>query len=106
MNTIIFQYFDGCPHSSETLENLKSLLDADSFKDFELQMVEVPNPDMARELNFQGSPTVLINGVDIYTEEIPTSYNYSCRIFTINGVQTGVLSEEYLHDKLSKLGVS
>ena len=103
---IVFQYFDGCPHSTETLKNIKSLLDSNDIIDCDLEIVEVPSPELAEELNFQGSPTVLLDNIDIYTEEIPNSFNYSCRIFNIDGQQTGVLSTDYLRNKLAKLGVT
>jgi uncharacterized protein YihD (DUF1040 family) len=103
---IVFQYFDGCPHYTETLKNLESLLNAKLFVDVELEIVEVPTPKLAKELNFQDSPTVLLDDIDIYTEEVPSSYNYSCRIFNIDGQQTGVLSTDYLRKKLVKLGIT
>lgn len=102
---ITFQYFDGCPHSTETLKNLKEVLNSNEF-DLELEIVEVPDPELAEELNFQGSPTVLLNDIDLYTEKVPDSFNYSCRIFNINGEQTGVLSTDYLREKIGKLGVT
>ena len=103
---IEFQYFDGCPHSKETLKNLLYLLDSNQIIDCELEIVEVPNQALAEELNFQGSPTVLLDGIDIYTGEIPESFSYSCRIFEIEGQQSGVLSSDFLRKKLIQLGVS
>jgi hypothetical protein len=103
---IEFQYFDGCPNSTQTLANLKVLLASNEIVDCELVIVEVPSPDLAEELNFQGSPTLLLDGVDIYTEQKPSSFSYSCRIFNLDGEQTGVLSKEYIFKKLVKLGVT
>ena len=102
---IEFQYFDGCPNSTVTLKNLQDLLSTEGIGDYELEIVEVPSPELAQELNFQGSPTVLIDGVDIYTEQTPKSFSYSCRIFDIDGEKSGVLPNEYLRKKLIKLGI-
>ena len=106
MKEIEFQYFIGCPNSMETLRNIQYLLENNDFDDYELRIVEVPNPELAQELNFQGSPTVLLDGIDIYTEQTPTSYSYSCRIFNIDGKQTGILTVDYIRRKLMKLGLT
>lgn len=103
---ISFQYFDGCPNSTRTLKNIQELLNESNLIDCELEVIEVPNPEQAQELNFQGSPTVLLNGVDIYTEQVPDSFSYSCRIFNIEGKKSGVLTKDYLQRKLMKLGLN
>ena len=103
---IVFQYFDGCPNSTETLRNLQDLLKTTGIGETELEIVEVPSPEQAQELNFQGSPTVLLDGVDIYTDQIPNSFSYSCRIFELDGEKTGILTTDYLRKKLIKLGVT
>ena len=105
MKKIEFQYFNGCPNAKETLHNVQYLLESKEFVDCELKIVEVPNPGLAQELNFQGSPTILFNGVDIYTEQTPNNYSYSCRIFNIDNGQTGVMSVDYIRKKLTKLGL-
>ncbi len=104
-NMIEFQYFNGCPNAEKTLSNLKELIFEGLIREDEIKITEVPDIDSARELNFQGSPTILINGRDIYTEEKPTSFNYSCRVYTINGIRTGVLPKEFILEKIKKLRV-
>jgi len=102
-NMIEFQYFNGCPNAEKTLSNLKELIFEGLIREDEIKITEVPDIDSARELNFQGSPTILINGRDIYTEEKPTSFNYSCRVYTINGIRTGVLPKEFILERIKKL---
>lgn len=99
---IEFQYFDGCPNADKTLQNLKELIDEGTIKD-ELMIKEVPNIDAAKELNFQGSPTMLLDGVDIYTEKEPKGANYSCRVYVISYQQTGILPKEYIKKQILKL---
>lgn len=100
---IEFQYFDGCPNSKATLENLKKLIIARFIKEYELQITNIPNINYAEELNFQGSPSILIDGYDIYSEKKPDSYNYSCRLYNISGKLTGVLTTEYIKKQIEKI---
>lgn len=100
---IEFQYFNGCPNSEATLNNLRELITDGIINENQLKITEVPDLDSAERLNFQGSPTILVNERDIYTEKKPVSSNYSCRIYTINGIQTEVLSKEYIRGKIEKL---
>jgi hypothetical protein len=100
---IEFQYFEGCPNSQATLANLRALIAEGWIAEEELVITEVPDPERAQELNFQGSPTVLYHGIDIYTEKVPESSNFSCRIYEIDGRQTGELSEDYLKQQLRML---
>lgn len=99
---IEFQFFDGCPNSEKTFENLKELIAEGLVKLEEIKITEVPTMEMAEEANFQGSPTILIDGIDIYSGERPTGFSYTCRIYTIDGKRTGILSKEYLRERVSK----
>ena len=97
-----FQYFDGCPNAAITLESIRELITEKLIQE-ELKITEIKDISEAEELNFQGSPTVLYEGIDIYTEEVPTSFNYSCRVYVIKGKQTGVLDQEFILNKIKKL---
>lgn len=100
---IEFQYFNGCPNSETTLNNLRELIKDGIIDEADLKITEVPDIDSAENLNFQGSPTILVNEQDIYTEKKPHSTNYSCRVYTINSIQTGVLSKEFIKKQIEKL---
>jgi hypothetical protein len=100
---IEFQYFDGCPNSEATLQNLKELIREGIINEKNLKITEVPDLESAERLNFQGSPTILYNGRDIYTEKIPESSNYSCRVYNIKGAQTRILPKKYIKEKLERL---
>lgn len=94
-----FQYFDGCPNAMETLKNLNELIE-EEFKGIDFTVTEIKDSNDAEKLNFQGSPTILYNDFDIYTGKKPESYNYTCRIYNIDGKSTGVLSKDYIRTKL------
>lgn len=98
---ITFQYFEGCPHSKATLRNLEQVSAELGIPGDEIQVVLVHDPEEADRLGFAGSPSVLVDGVDIYTGKPPAEASFSCRIFTFSGEQTGVIPEWYLKEKLA-----
>lgn len=100
---IEFQFFKGCPHSEQTLRNLLSLVAEGFLKENEIIITEVSDPRTAQKLKFLGSPTILVDGYDIYTEKVPETFNFSCRIYNINGIQTGVLPREFIKTQIEKL---
>ena len=100
---IEFQFFEGCPNSQATLENLRSLIAEGVVDERNFSILEIKNPEEASLLNFQGSPSILVEGIDIYTGEKPATASYSCRSYVIDGKRTGVLSKDYLKKRLLEL---
>lgn len=96
---IEFQYFDGCPNSQTTLNNLMELVELAEIDAADIKIVKIENAQDAQRLNFQGSPTILVDGIEIYSEKKPESYSYGCRIYSIKGMQTGILTKDYIRDK-------
>jgi hypothetical protein len=99
---ITFQFFDGCPNSTASLENLRVVVAQLGIDQSEIETVEIVDPETAEALNFQGSPTILKDGVDIYTGAIPSGSSYSCRVYNFDGKQTGIIPVSFLKDKLTK----
>lgn len=97
-----FQYFEGCPNATETLKNVKELIDNGLIVE-KLKVTEIHDVSEAEDLNFQGSPTLLFDDKDIYTEKVPLSYNYSCRVYTFEGKQTGILAKAFILKQIKKL---
>ena len=57
-------FSDGCPHASSTIELIKDV--STKLKlDIVLESIRVDDREHAREINFLGSPTIRINGLDI-----------------------------------------
>lgn len=102
-NMIEFQYFEGCPNSTDTLSNLRELISEGMVDEREVRIVQVQDPDLAERVNFQGSPPILVNGMDIYTEAVPSGSSFSCRVYKIGGRCTGVLSKDYIRQKIGRL---
>lgn len=90
-------YFDGCPNWQVTDANLARL--ADEFG-FELERCQVETDEDAQRLQFRGSPTVLIDGRDVFaTGDEPIGL--SCRMYRTDHGLAGAPSVEQLHDVLT-----
>jgi glutaredoxin len=64
MKNVQVLFSDGCPHAPATIELIKNV-SAKMELDIHLEAVQVNNEKHAREVNFLGSPTIRINGIDI-----------------------------------------
>lgn len=79
-------YFDGCPNHHSTLMLLDTLLDEAGWTG-QIQLIKVVSLEQADQLDFRGSPTVWVDGVDPFLDpEAPVGF--SCRIYpTASGYQ-------------------
>jgi hypothetical protein len=92
-----FYYFDGCPSYQSSLENLREVLREENIN-ADLKLINVESPEKAEMVGFQGSPSIKINGKDL--EGKNEGFSYSCRIYGIQGKNTGILSKEYIWKKI------
>jgi len=99
---IEFQYFVGCPSAKTSLQNLVDVQHILNIDPNEISIMQLPDPESAEKNNFQGSPTILIDGVDIYTGSKPSGFNYSCRVYSFNGILSGVIPKEFIKEKILK----
>lgn len=88
------QYFDGCPHSKEFIENVRRALASAEFECIYKETL-VDTFEKAREANFRGSPTLLINGTDLENAEPPREPGLNCRVY-----RNGLPTEEQIAEKL------
>ena len=57
-------FSDGCPHAPATIELINNV--STKLKlDVRLESIQVDDQKQAQEVNFLGSPTIRINGLDI-----------------------------------------
>lgn len=98
---ITFQYFDGCPNAQATLDHLREVAEGLGIPDDDIQLVEVPDPAGAEEHRFQGSPTILVDGRDITTGEVPDGFSYTCRVYSFGEKTTGVIPRELIRERLA-----
>lgn len=80
------QYFDGCPNSTEMISLIKEAMR--SFDEqIEYEEILVETREKAETVKFRGSPTVLINGIDLENMPESVNTNLSCRYYK-NGLPT------------------
>ncbi|MFN4217403.1 MAG: alkylmercury lyase [Brevinematales bacterium] len=93
---IEFQYFEGCPNAQKTFENLMLLVEEGMIHQEEIMVVVIHDEEEAKRKHFQGSPTILIDGKDIFTGKKPEGFQFSCRIYTLEGKKTGILPADFI----------
>ena len=72
-------YITGCPNYSPSLARLRKVLRQEGVS-AELSEIEVKDDAAARALNFVGSPTIRVNGLDIEVESRDVSEPaFACR---------------------------
>ena len=86
--------FDGCPNHHTTMTLLETLLDETGWSGT-IQLVNVDSPEKAEELDFRGSPTVLLDGVDPFLDQGAT-VGLSCRIYATGSEYQGTPPEQEL----------
>lgn len=71
-------YFDDCPNWKVAAGHLQLL--ASEFPGIEITRLEVTTPEDAERLRFRGSPSIVIDGVDVFSDaEAPVGL--SCRVY-------------------------
>lgn len=101
MNKISFLYFEGCPNSEPTYQNLLEAL-RELNLNIDVEKINVADLETAKKVKFMGSPSIYVNGIDIYTEKTPDNTSYSCRTYNINNQITGILAKSFILEKLKK----
>lgn len=91
---IEIQYFDGCPNSKEFVENLRRALAKAEFE-YSYKETKVETAEKAMEVRFRGSPTLLINGIDLEGAEAPEKPGLTCRVY-----RRGIPTAEEISEKL------
>lgn len=77
---VVIQHFYGCPNGPKMIDSVKMAIS--EFEDrIEYSGQIIDTPELARKYNFRGSPTLLINGLDIEDMTAPENPNLSCRFY-------------------------
>ncbi len=95
-------YFDGCPTYKLVEKWLNELREEEGFQ-FELELINVDSDEKAVQLKFTGSPTVRVNGEELFPPSPEAPYARTCRMFCWNGKMHGAPPREMLHQKISAL---
>jgi hypothetical protein len=90
---IDFLYFEDCPSHEQALERLRKVL-AEEDIEADISVVEVKTEEQARDLEFAGSPTILVEGRDISPHlELP-NYALTCRTYQLEDGRISPLPSE------------
>jgi len=74
-------YFEGCPNHAPTVARVKQIA-AEMGLTVPVTEVQITTPEEAQQRRFLGSPTVLVNGVDIDPDARQEArYGLSCRVY-------------------------
>lgn len=99
---IEFLFFEGCPNAKESYNNLLEAIRELNI-DTEVETINVKDLETAQKVKFLGSPSVYVNGIDIYSLSYPSDISYSCRTYNINGKITGILPKEFILERLKTI---
>lgn len=93
------RYIQGCPSVTVTRERLALALDAVGHPDTDVRLRLVRSVEEAQELGFVGSPTVLVDGTDLFATT-EAAIGLSCRLYRDGAAVSGSPSVEQLTDAL------
>jgi len=76
--SIEFLYFDGCPNTPQLREYLEAALDQSNGSFTAIDLTKLPETDIRRGY---GSPTILVDGRDLFDMPEPNAPTMNCRIY-------------------------
>ena len=74
-------WWEGCPSTERALEAVREALAELGLSDVEVHAREIETDDEARSAGFVGSPTILIDGVDVVPAAAEEQIGLSCRVY-------------------------
>jgi hypothetical protein len=78
---LTLQYISDCIYSKDFIKNTKTAI-SELNLNIELNEVMISTDEHAKEYKFRGSPTLLINGIDLMNMPEPRDGSFSCRVYT------------------------
>lgn len=94
-------YFDDCPSWVDAKSLLEQIF-SEAGQSPEIELIQVETQEEAEHHKFVGSPTIRINGADIFPTG-QTHFALGCRVYqTPNGFK-GVPTEEMLKERLEPI---
>lgn len=77
MRDVTLLYFDDCPSWQQVADDLRQLT---TELDIRVERRLVTTPEEAERVGFRGSPTVLVDGIDVFAEG-DEPVGLACRIY-------------------------
>jgi predicted methyltransferase len=100
--TVELLWWEGCPSHPETLADLERILREEGIS-AEVKRVEIASDEQARREHFPGSPTIRVDGRDIFRAEEGEPFSLTCRVYRLrDGRVSPTPDPEDLRDALRR----
>jgi hypothetical protein len=94
-------YFDGCPTYRVAEKTLREVL-AQEDAEAEVELVAVNTDEEARRLRFPGSPTIRVDGEDLFPVPDQVGHALGCRMYAPPEGLKGLPTAEMVRASLAK----
>ena len=95
-------YFDGCPTYLVAEKTLRGVL-AQEDVEAEVELVAVNSDEEVQRLRFPGSPTIRVDGKDLFPVPERAGYALGCRMYATPEGLRGAPTTEMLREALAKM---
>jgi hypothetical protein len=95
-------YFDGCPTYKAAEKTLKEVLAAEEDIEANVKLVAVNTDEVARRLRFPGSPTIRVDGRDLFPRPERDDWRLGCRVYATPEGLKGSPTTEMLREALKR----
>lgn len=95
---VTLRYFEGCPNWRLAARRLATLTDEFGFN-VTYQLIDTP--EAAEQCDFRGSPTILVDGADVFASG-GDRVGLSCRVYQTPDGPAGVPSVDQLWEALGR----
>jgi hypothetical protein len=92
MLKVAFQYIDDCPSHEQALERLRKVL-VEEGVNVNIDVIKIESDEQAKRLRFLGSPTILLNDIDI-DPKANNHYGLACRAYQLEDGRISPLPSE------------
>jgi hypothetical protein len=97
-------YFDGCTTYLEAEKTLREVLKEEDV-DAEVELVAANTQEDAQELRFPGSPTIRVDGEDLFPVPERAGYALGCRMYATPEGLRGLPTAEMVRVALAELNL-
>ena len=95
-------YFDGCPTYETAVRTLEGVLSEEGLE-ADVELISVDTDEEAEGLRFPGSPTIRVDGDDLFPVPGRSSYALGCRTYVTPEGLRGSPTAQIIREALTKL---
>ncbi len=88
-------YLDGCLNWEQTLADVRDVL-AEYHVDTDVKLIRISSQQQAEEMEFLGSPTVRVEGMDVEPDILESGFDLECRAYWIEDNPVGRPPKEWI----------